>query len=382
MNEAAPSTLSISWQKQVLFACLVCTVVLGSIEGGVRVGAYFLFGRSQYFLFYGLNSWSGDDHPEGHSAVRDGYFKFEAGRTLHQYGMFKQPTAIRINSVGLRGRDFSPSKPKGSFRVVCLGGSSTFGFYSRDDHTYPAVLESLLRAKLTVGPTEVINAGIPHANSDNMVAMLRSELLAYEPDVITVYEAYNDAVELIDTNSLQKLLRWMHAHVATYVAAKRLIAVAGGPELYSRWSRYHSSNRDYVERQIELHVGRYEKNIREILALAERTNARVILVKQPVNVDSPRTRKARSYGERVQLLWRGLENGDALLADEIVLVVHSALIRSLEKIARERNVAVVDNIVILDEHPGYFASYVHLTEDGNEALARALADEILRMRDE
>jgi hypothetical protein len=78
----------ISWQKQLLFACIICVGILALIEAGVRVGAYVLFGRSPFFLFYGLTSWSGDDNPEGHTAVHNGYFKFEPSRTLHQYGMF------------------------------------------------------------------------------------------------------------------------------------------------------------------------------------------------------------------------------------------------------------------------------------------------------
>jgi lysophospholipase L1-like esterase len=379
MKDAPRSPSSISWPRQLLFTCLICVLSLAVLELGVRLGAYLLFGNSPYFLFYGLKAWSGDDHPEGHTAVRDGYFKFEADRTLHQYGMFKQPTAIRINSVGLRGSDFSPSKSEGTLRVVCLGGSSTFGFYSRDDRTYPAALEQLLRTRRPGLPIEVINAGIPHADSANMLAMLRGELLRYAPDVITVYEAYNDSIELMDANYLQKFLRWMHAHVATYVALKRLISFAGGPELYSRWSRYHSSSRPQVEQQIALHVPRYEQNIRKILSLAEKSGAQVILVKQALNVYTLRTRTAKTYDEKLRLLWQALDRGEALLADEIVFVIHGALITTLEKIAQEQHVMLVDNIAILDEHPEYFASYVHLTEAGNQALARALATEILRM---
>src|SRR5436190_20413136 len=39
---------------------------------------------------------------------------------LDYYGWF------RINSMGFRGREVSASKPPGTFRIVCLGGSTTF----------------------------------------------------------------------------------------------------------------------------------------------------------------------------------------------------------------------------------------------------------------
>ena len=95
-------------------------------------------------------------------------------------------------------------------RVVCLGGSSTFGVFARDDSTYPAVLERLFSADQGAedGRVEVINAGIPHAETGNLVAMTRAELMDYAPDVITIYTGFNDAAFVLDANLLQRAFRW------------------------------------------------------------------------------------------------------------------------------------------------------------------------------
>ena len=364
-------------KKKVLFATLITLTFFVCLEAAVRVGAYFVYHRSPYFLFYGFKSAMADDDPEGHSAARAGYFKFPPSRVLHQYGMFSQPTPIGIDSLGFRGADFLPTKPPNVFRVICMGESSTFGFFDRDEFTYPATLERLFRERRGKGGSqvEVINTGIPHANSDNILAMFRTELLSYGPDVITVYAGYNDAAYMMDENTIQEALRWMHGHFATYVALKRLVTYLGGPEMHSRWSRYLASvDSGQVLHQIDLHVARYERNLRDVVALAKANGIRVVFIKQPMTVDYRRefVHNATPYHKQVADLRSQLSQGSHLSGLQTTILVHSALMEVLTRLARDLDIPMVDNIAIVDEHPEYFASYVHLTEKGNETLAEAL----------
>src|SRR5215472_14781302 len=118
------SSMLLSPRKQILFSAILCIAALLCVEVGIRVAAYFIYGKSPYFLFYGFTSAMADDNQEeGHSASFSGYFKFQPSRVLHQYGLFREPTPIRINSLGFRGKDFTPEKPLGTFRVICLGES-------------------------------------------------------------------------------------------------------------------------------------------------------------------------------------------------------------------------------------------------------------------
>ncbi|PYO11794.1 MAG: hypothetical protein DMD31_17875, partial [Gemmatimonadetes bacterium] len=332
-------------KKKVLFATLISLTFFVCLEAAVRVGAYFVYHRSPYFLFYGFKSAMADDDPEGHSAARMGYFKFPPSRVLHQYGMFSQPTPIGIDSLGFRGADFLPTKPPNVFRVICMGESSTFGFFDRDEFTYPATLERLFRERRGKGGSqvEVINTGIPHANSDNILAMFRTELLSYGPDVITVYAGYNDAAYMMDENTIQEALRWMHGHFAT-------------------------------KHQIDLHVARYERNLRAIVALAKANGIRVVFIKQPMTIDYRRefVHNATPYHGQVADARNRLSQGSHLSGLQTTILVHSALMEVLTRLARDLDIPMVDNIAIVDEHPEYFASYVHLTEKGNETLAEAL----------
>src|SRR5438128_2182977 len=88
----------LSLRKRLLFSAFLILASFTLLELGIRLGAYFLYHRSPYFLFYGIKSWMADADPEGHSVARAGYFKFPPSRVLHEYGMFAKPTPIHIDS--------------------------------------------------------------------------------------------------------------------------------------------------------------------------------------------------------------------------------------------------------------------------------------------
>ena len=271
-----------------------------------------------------------------------------------------------------------------AFRVVCLGGSSTFGFYDRDAYTYPALLETLLRGALPGWPIDVVNAGIPHSTSSNILAMLRGEILRYEPDVVTFYEAFNDAGVVMDENWIQATARWAHAHLATYVALKRVLEAVGGPVLHSRWATYlPRSHAEYVRRQIELHVPRYEKNLRALVDAVRSAGAEPVLVRQPMTTkhsqDHPHGSPDRllTYEQEVEWIRGNLKEHGWVSSIEALMLVHRALLDALDRVAASQRVIVVDNVAIVDRHPEFFASYVHLTEEANSALAAGLTDVIL-----
>ena len=372
LGESAANDLSA--RKQILFSFVIVVGFFLAFELVARVGAYFLYNRSPYFLFYGFSSWMADAGEEGHTIARSGYFKFPPNRVLHQYGMFNEPTPIRINSLGFRGSDFSPAKAAGTTRIICLGESSTFGFFDRDSFTYPALLQRVFPDHRgdDSARVEVINAGIPQANSDNIRAMLKGEILGYDPDVITVYAAYNDVTPM-DQNTVQRVLNWLHGHFAAYVALKHVVSALGGPELHSRWASFvPAASAEYVHRQIALHERRYEDNLRAIYQLTTSHRAQLVFIRQPVNYSHDLADRGKSYQEKVNEANKVLATTGKLSAEQTSFLIHAALIGVLDRLAREYAVPEVDNIAILDAHPEYFASKVHLTEDGNEALAEAI----------
>jgi lysophospholipase L1-like esterase len=375
-------TQRISAFRKSIYSIIAILVIFLAIEVTARITAFAIYDFSPYFLVYGFTD-AYVDHAEGHTSTFKGYFKFPPSRTLKQYGMFKQPTEIRINNLGFRGDDFDPTKPPGAVRVVCMGASSTFGFYDRDEYTYPVLLEKALRARLQSESIEVINAGIPHMNSDNILAMLEGEVLSYQPDVVTFYEAFNDAGRVMDENHVQAMARWAHSHFATYVGLKRMLEALGGPKLHSKWAEYlPKADQKYIAKQIDLHVPGFEKNIQRFIHLVRTAGAEPVLIRQPMTTRfSPNSAASQvdggiDYERELSLIRQSLDERGFVDSIEVLMLVHAALLDTLDRVSDELGVRVVDNVAVVGDDADQLASYVHLSEDANGRLAEVLAEEI------
>ena len=370
----------LSIRTKVFYSLLAVVALTLGAELTCRVGSWVAYGFSPYYLFYGWETWMVDHDPDGF--VGAGYFKFHPDRIVKEYGLFQNPTPIRINNWGFRGEDFDADKAENTFRVVCLGGSSTFGFFDRDDFTYPALLQQRFERDSAVR-VEVINSGIPQANSDNLLAMFREELLRYDPGLITVYAGYNDAVYYLDANAVQRMARWLHGHSATYGAIKNVLEAVGGPELHSKWRSFDviTSHED-AQTQIRLHKDRFQSNITEIISLAHEAGIQVMLILQPVDLIDGQKKSHGTHGtgapywDEVSTVRDKYDQGQPLANSEVTLLVHSELMNAVCTLAVEKQLSLVDNIAIVDAHPEYFASHVHLTEDANAQLADALHEKM------
>jgi lysophospholipase L1-like esterase len=97
------------------------------------------------------------------------------------------------NSLSYRNDEFSLEKPNGVYRIVALGGSSTYDV-SIDDNaaTFTTQLEQLLREDYGYRNVQVINAGVPGYNSWEILVNLEFRVLDLDPDLVIIYENTND----------------------------------------------------------------------------------------------------------------------------------------------------------------------------------------------
>ena len=101
------------------------------------------------------------------------------------------------NSMGFRGPEVQMPKPSGTFRVACLGGSTTQATDTEDDsETWPARLQAYLQEQLPEGSpferVEVINAGAASYTSMESFVNLKTRLLPLDLDLVVDYDSVND----------------------------------------------------------------------------------------------------------------------------------------------------------------------------------------------
>ena len=97
------------------------------------------------------------------------------------------------NSLGYRSDEIPLEKPSGVYRIVALGGSSTYDVTIQNNaDIFTAQLERLLKEDYGYQNVEVINAGVPGYNSWEILVNLEFRVLDLDPDLVIIYEGTND----------------------------------------------------------------------------------------------------------------------------------------------------------------------------------------------
>ncbi len=135
----------------------------------------------------------------------------------------------RQDRVGpFNAEEFSRTKPPGTVRLFCLGGSSTFGFPYDNRISFCAATARGLQLIHPETRYEVINCGGMSYGSRRVLNIMR-ELTAYDPDGFIAYMGHNEYVErrfyapYLSEPSWRRRLRSGLNHVRIYVAMRRLI---------------------------------------------------------------------------------------------------------------------------------------------------------------
>ncbi len=96
------------------------------------------------------------------------------------------------NSLGFKGEEIVLPKPETEFRIVALGGSTTYTTHVADYRlSYPALLEKELAAR-GYDHVKVINAGAGGYSSWETLVNFSFRVLDLDPDMIIIYHAVND----------------------------------------------------------------------------------------------------------------------------------------------------------------------------------------------
>lgn len=173
--------------KQLLFSrtFLVCASIalcLLILEIGTSIWIHHLASRKNQFRYSLIET-----YPRNRMRLSPHHYlnyyptpNYENGLTSH-------------NSMGYRGPECSRTKPPGTFRIVALGGSTTYTEGVDDNaKTFPRQLETKLRETHSYKNVEVINAGVPGFNSWESLINLQFRVLDLAPDLVIIYHGTND----------------------------------------------------------------------------------------------------------------------------------------------------------------------------------------------
>ncbi len=179
--------------RNIALALLSLVLALALCEGLLRVFGAGVLPRPDLYV----------DDPTVGKRMRPGWSGDE----------FEAP--VTINSKGLRNPEIDYEKPAGTYRILALGDSWTFGFRMNEPDAYPRQLERLLSAAAVArGDTrhiEVINAGVVGYSTDQEGAYLAAEGWKYSPDLVLVnFYPVNDTHNKLRMFQRRAALRDLH----------------------------------------------------------------------------------------------------------------------------------------------------------------------------
>ncbi len=284
----------------------------------------------------------------------------------------------RHNGQGFRADAPFPEKTPEALRIICLGGSTTYGVSVVDNaSTYPAALERFLNGDLRPAggrKTEVFNLGVGGYTSQEVLLTLREYGLSLDPDVVLIQCAVNDVAPRFYPNFdpeyrhfRKPLLPLNTGFFARLAFRSNLVLVTGWKlgliEPLTLQARTQHPMPTAAEAAVNLARNgpdAYRKHLADAVALARDSGARVWLLTE-----------AHFFGPSFRA-----PDEEARLMDDLYregLVEHNVVVRNL---ARETGVGLVDLEECMPLSPRYFSDPVHMTESGNLVKARIIAESI------
>ena len=209
---------------------------------------------------------------------------------------------IRINSQGLRDREFSYEKPEGVKRVLGIGDSFTFGYGVHVDDCYLKQLERDLNRN--GNEWEVINAGVTGYSMWQYLAYFEHYGYRYEPDLVTIGVYLDDFYG--DPSAEENAYSGPRHHSLKSIRlvnfsrnCLELLQFRYRYLLGSRWLRSIEDRREYILNN-EYHrllsgkadhevYKKFESRLQEFNSIAKQHGARVLLIFIPdvVQINHP-----------------------------------------------------------------------------------------------
>lgn len=293
-------------------------------------------------------------------------------------------SVLVINEHGFRGPSIALDKATGVQRVLVLGGSAVFDLQAVDDHDWPRLVERHLR-QANFPAVEVVNAGVPGHSSADSLGRLVSHLWMLEPDLVLLYNAWNDIKSFRQLAPERPLLRLVEPHdpeanpFHSYRGSvDRLLA---NSQLYVKLRTRYFLRRlelgleggvdydDLVDAYSPLALRQYRLHLQLFVDASRNIGARPVLLTQAHLVTAAATDEDR---DRIAYEYQGLS--------------HDALARAFDecneavrRVAAAKGADLIDLAPELSGRSELFHDHIHTTPRGSEALARTVGDQLSRL---
>lgn len=300
----------------------------------------------------------------------------------------------KINSLGFRGKEIDFEKKEGGIRIVCLGGSETFGFYESEGKEWPSQLGKMLRDKFQT--VEVVNASVAGLRVTQRKDYVGKYVLPLKPDFMIIFqqrileyvkESIRGVKRKEETNRRggKKLKNIEEAPIP--VSAKRVFSKIEDvfmkcfPEglltkhrlrklrrRIRQKEKRHLIHKEPMNEVPDNIVFEYERDLKAFIHYLKENHIIPILSTFPALV----TPSNRAIHEEILLATRLIFCIE--LSENGILHALRVLNDTIRKVAKEENLILIDNENLIPKTREYFGDNFHYTDRGAEFLAGNIYD--------
>ena len=302
-----------------------------------------------------------------------------------------------VDQYGFLAKDQGLSFSKGDdeYRIATIGASTTANLQLSYEQNWPGKLGMLLQKALPKHTIRVINAAVPGFDTAQSVANLALRVMPFRPDVVIIYQAYNDLKAI--RPGLPFLPDYSHIHDRPYGYHDK-------PPFFVRWlsqsmfyvrmrnryrtlaqvSGYRDSLADNRRTNVVPQAGQraFEQHVRELVAIARSGGAKVVLSSFATLHDPALYSAGKNTGRQLSQLqedelYNLLYFTPGLTLSGILNGIsrYNAILR---KVAAEEHTGWVDNANFVPHQDEYFIDRVHFSAEGAARMANNFLPVVLQ----
>lgn len=267
--------------------------------------------------------------------------------------------------------DVAIPKPPDVFRIICLGGSTTYA------GGYPGMLRTMLAKHYPQRKIEVLNAGMFGYSTQDAIIQYLFHLKELKPDVIIFFEALNDIIPSFTMPPLASApFRRDYGHYYGLIANVRypktfekfllefLYADLWKPKLKPMYFTDFKS------------LDSFRRNLETLIAITRCENIQLVLSNQ-----------AHVFADTDTLLYPSLQLNSLIDREHYAnnqswYYAMELFNKTAEETAARHAVPFVDQQAVFQSRPELFEAQdtVHMTPEGIELKARLFYDKIVSLR--
>lgn len=278
------------------------------------------------------------------------------------------------NSQGWRGEEFDATVAKK--RILAIGGSTTYGIGVSDKETWPCYVDSLLGSDY-----EVINMGVPGYSTIQHIEQAKLYLDDLQPDIILLHAGLNDLrishLKDIESNyenfqaaGLFASLGQCYLYNLPKLASLRAFVVILQKMGWYPACIFHQYQFEGVmsEELDATAIDIYHRNLQELFGQLIRSEARILLVPQVINVGQ--------YQKFPYQWWI------PYIEPSSIEKHFTAFNNETERVSNEMEVGVyITQVENENWEASDFCDAVHLSAEGNLKLAKIVSNAITGVPD-